>query len=353
MFAASSIPSSARAVTATFPGATVPFGMVQLSPDTDNSRWDACGGYHYDDPTILGFSHTHLSGTGVADMMDVLVVPSVGPVVLSPGTVEHPEGSYRARFDHASERASPGYYRVILKDKGVEAELTATARVGLHRYRFDPQTAAKGGHLLIDFHHRAQDNEATPTRVTQASLTVIGNDTLVGSRQVDLWAPGRTIHFAMKLSRPFAHAQLYAYDTALAASARTVTGAGDGGNLKCALMYPDATVGPLLVKVAISAVDVDGALKNLDAELPGWDFEAVHTSARAAWSKELSRLKIEGASETDAKIFYTAYYHTLLAPACSAMWTGVIAAWIQRSITCQRARRTTRTLSQAKRFIDV
>src|SRR5882724_11940146 len=165
----------------TFPGATVPFGMVQLSPDTDTGRWDACSGYHHDDTSILGFSHTHLSGTGVGDMMDVLVVPASGPVRLKPGTLESPEGSYRSRFDHADERASPGYYRVLLKDSGIEAELTATARAGLHRYRF----AQEGpGHLLIDLSHGAQDPDDVPTRITDASLRTIGNNLLIGGRRV-------------------------------------------------------------------------------------------------------------------------------------------------------------------------
>src|SRR3954453_18630300 len=109
----------------TFPGPTVPFGMVQLSPDTDVARWDACSGYHHDDTSIMGFSHTHLSGTGVGDMLDVLVVPATGPVRLQPGSLQSPEGGYRSRFDHSDERAAPGYYRVRLRDTGVEAELTA------------------------------------------------------------------------------------------------------------------------------------------------------------------------------------------------------------------------------------
>ncbi len=288
----------------------MPFGMVQLSPDTDNCRWDACGGYHYDDPTIMGFSHTHLSGTGIADMMDVLVVPRVGAVRLNPGTLDHPEGSYRSAFDHASEQASPGYYRVTLKDVGVEAELTATVRAGLHRYRFDPGMAAQGGHILVDLRHGAQDNVETATRVTDASLRLIGSDTLVGGRRVGQWAAGRVIYFAMKLSRPFASAQLYANDIALDAGSTAVAGA----NLKCALMYPDAAAGPLLVKVGLSAVDIDGALNNLATEIPDWDFDGVCARARDAWTQELGRIQVEGADESDKRILYTAYYHTLLAP---------------------------------------
>jgi predicted alpha-1,2-mannosidase len=294
----------------TFPGASAPFGMVQLSPDTDNARWDACAGYHIDDPTLLGFSHTHLSGTGIADMMDVLVVPAVGPLKLRPGTLDHPEGGYRTRLDHASERASPGYYRVRLTDHGIEAELTATPRAGLHRYRFDPATAAAGGHILIDLYHGSQDNPETPTRVTDAVLHLVDDTTLVGSRHVSEWAQGRQIHFAMKFSRPFARAELYSNDRPLEAGVRQAAGA----NLKCALIYPDAAAAPLLIQCAVSAVDIDGALRNLAADLPDWDFDAVHARTRAAWTRELSRVEIKGASETDRTIFYTALYHTLLAP---------------------------------------
>jgi predicted alpha-1,2-mannosidase len=294
----------------TFPGASAPFGMVQLSPDTDNARWDACAGYHFDDPTLLGFSHTHLSGTGIADMMDVLVVPAVGPIKLAPGTLGHPEGSYRSRFDHSSERASPGYYRVILKDSGIEAELTATARAGLHRYRFDPAAAKSGGHLLIDLYHGSQDNSETPTRVTDATLHLIGDSMLVGSRRVSEWAQGREIHFAMKFSRPFARADLFSNDAPLGAGTRQASGA----NLKCALIYPDAASAPLLVKCAVSSVDTAGAVRNLFAEIPDWDFDAVHAQTRDAWTRELSTIAVEGASDTDRTIFYTALYHTLLAP---------------------------------------
>ncbi len=294
----------------TFPGASAPFGMVQLSPDTDNARWDACAGYHFGDSTLLGFSHTHLSGTGIADMMDVLVVPAVGPIKLQPGALDHPEGGYRSRFDHASERASPGYYRVLLKDQGIEAELTATARAGLHRYRFDPAAAKAGGHILIDLYHGSQDNPETDTRVTDAVLHLVDETTLVGSRRVSEWAQGRQIHFAMKFSRPFARAELYSNDRPLEADARQAAGA----NLKCALIYPDAASAPLLIKCAVSSVDIDGALRNLAAELPDWDFEGVHARTRDAWRRELSTIEIEGARETDRTIFYTALYHTALAP---------------------------------------
>jgi predicted alpha-1,2-mannosidase len=290
----------------TFPGPALPFGMVQLGPDTDNARWDACSGYHHDDTTILGFSHTHLSGTGGRDMMDVLVVPAVGPVVLDPGTVHRPEGSYRQRFDHAEERATPGYYRVRLKESGIEAELTATLRAGLHRYHF-PRGE---GHLLIDFHHGAKDKDDGFTGITEASLRLVAPDLLVGSRRVHSWADGRQVHFAMRLSRPCAGADFFANDRPLQPSGQGVSGA----NLKVALRYPDAGAAPLLVKVGISGVDQQGAIRNVDTEMPGWDFEGVREAARMAWERELSCIRIEGATPAQEKIFYSALYHTMLAP---------------------------------------
>jgi len=291
----------------TYPGATVPFGMVQLSPDTDVGRWDACSGYHHDDTSILGFSHTHLSGTGVGDMMDVLVMPGTGPVCLQPGSLDHPEGSYRSRFDHADERASPGYYRVLLKDYDVEAELTATARAGLHRYRFG---RAEPGHLLIDLSHGARDPADVPTKVTEASLRIVGDDMLVGARHVHQWADGRVIYFALQVSRPFAVVELYSNNRSVPAGSVEARGA----RLKCVLQFPDAHVEPLFVKVGISAVDSDGALRNLQAEIPRWDFEGVHCAARSAWEQELSRIQVQGGTDSDRRIFYTALYHTALAP---------------------------------------
>ncbi|PPU93125.1 GH92 family glycosyl hydrolase [Xanthomonas albilineans] len=291
----------------TFPGATLPFGMVQLSPDTYNAVWDACSGYHADDSSIMGFSHTHLSGTGIGDMLDVLLVPGTGKVKLVPGTLDNPDAGYRSRYDHADEAASPGYYRVRLKDSGVHAELTATARAGLHRYHFPK---GKPAHLLLDFCHGMQDKPGIPTRISDAQLRIVDAQTVTGGRRVYQWAKGRYIYFALRLSRPFATAQLYSEDKPLAASARQA----DGTQLKLALHYPDAADAPLLVKVGLSAVSAENALANLDSELPDFNFAGVHAAAVAAWEKELGRVRIDSDDDAQRRIFYTALYHSLLAP---------------------------------------
>ncbi|WP_454830835.1 GH92 family glycosyl hydrolase [Pseudoxanthomonas wuyuanensis] len=296
----------------TFPGATLPFGMVQLSPDTNNTTWDGCSGYHESDGSIMGFSHTHLSGTGIGDMLDFLVVPRTGEVRLQPGSLDAPESGYRSRYDHADEAASPGYYRVLLKDTGIHAELTATARAGLHRYRF-PQ--GQPGHLLLDLSHGYQDNPSTPTRISDVQLRIVDERTIVGGRRVYQWAKGRYIFFAMRLSRPFAQAQLYNGDQPLDEDARQA----DGGRLRAALHFPDAAAAPLLVKVGISAVSAENALANLDAELPDFDFVRVHAEAVAAWEQALARVRIDTDDrDTDdgmqRRIFYTSLYHSLLAP---------------------------------------
>jgi predicted alpha-1,2-mannosidase len=296
------------------PAATTPFGMVQLGPDTDNARWDACSGYHHDDTTLLGFSHNHLSGTGVGDLLDVLVVPRTGPVVLSPGTLAQPQGSYRQRFDHQDEVAEPGYYAVLLRESGIGVELTATARVGLHRYRFPG-----AGHLLIDFAHGARDepdaasladDPSGPTKVTEASLKLVAPDLIVGSRRVHQWADGRQIHFALRLSRPAAQVQFFCNDAALPAGTAEVAGA----NLKAALMLPDAGAAPVMVKVGLSGVDVAGALAALEAEVPGWDFAMVRGAARAAWAERLGAVRVQGGTRDQRAIMATALYHTAAAP---------------------------------------
>ncbi|EGF93475.1 alpha-1,2-mannosidase family protein [Asticcacaulis biprosthecium C19] len=288
-----------------FPGATVPFGMIQLSPDTDNARWDACSGYYYDDATLLGFSHTHLSGTGASDMMDLLVVPFVGETKLSPGTLANPEGSYRTRMSHEHEVATPGYYSLILPDSGIRAELTATARAGLHRYTFPLGQRAR---ILLDWTHGYRDRDPKQTLIASAQLQANSPTVLAGSRRVLQWANGRHIHFAMRLSQPFEIIQYYENDQPVDAIAALT-----GQKLKAVLDFGILTE-PLLLTVGVSAVDIPGALNNLDSDLAHWDFDAVTGAARALWAEALSPIRIETTSESDRRIFTTALYHAHMAP---------------------------------------
>lgn len=288
----------------TYPGASVPFGFVQVSPDTDNTRWDSVSGYHMDDPTMLGFSHTHLSGTGVGDMLDVLLRPGVGEPVLNPGTLANPEGSYRARYAHQDEYAEPGYYRVLWREEGITTELTATCRTGLQRYHFP---ATGDAFVLVDFAHGMQDHVGVPTRIKNASLQWTGVR-LTGSRQVYQWASGRMIAFAMEFSRPPRSVTLYSEDRPVGDGATHVT----GERLKAVVRF-DGTQ-PVTVRTGLSPVDEAGALANLTTELQTWAFDTVRHAARHEWTTLLARAEVEGGTIDERKSFYTGLYHAALGP---------------------------------------
>ena len=288
----------------TYPGASVPFGMVQLSPDTYNDGWDWCSGYHFSDSSIMGFSHTHLSGTGIGDMLDVLVMPGTGQARTVPGTRENPGEGYRSRFDHASESAEPGYYSVLLKDYGIRAELSATERSGIHKYTF-PQSDSS--HFIVDLVHAFG---ASPEAVAWTELENKNNDTILGGRCVARWARGRQVYFAMKFSKPFREFQILSEDKPL--------DAGTHGerlrHLKCLVHYQTSQGEVIYVKTGLSGVSAEGALKNLEAEIPAWDFDKVRKAAKQSWQRELSRIQIESSNQKQKEIFYTAMYHTMLAP---------------------------------------
>lgn len=274
----------------TYPGATVPFGMVQLSPDTYNDGWDWCSGYHTSDTSIMGFSHTHLSGTGVGDMLDFLLMPSTRAVQFDPGPRENPDLGYRSRFSHSNETAEPGYYSVLLADYQIRAELTATERAGFHRYTFPKSDAS---HFILDLAHVSGKD----TKINWAQIDVTGNDTIVGGRSTAGWANGREIYFAMKFSRPFA-----GVDKA------------SGSKIKAAILFPTSAGEVIHVKVGISGVSVAGARQNLDAEIPHWDFNATRSAAKAVWQTELGKIQIESPEVSKKQIFYTALYHSFSAP---------------------------------------
>jgi predicted alpha-1,2-mannosidase len=283
----------------TFPGATTPFGMVQLSPDTRTAGWDACGGYYNDDTEILGFSHTHLSGTGIGDYGDVLIMPFTGEVNFSSGTLQKPDYGYRSPFKKENQVATPGYYKVLLDRFHITTELTATPRVGISRHTF-PQTATAG--FVIDMKHSLQNK-----KVLEAELEIVSDHEIAGWRHVSGWAPNRWIYFHAEFSKPF-KAVLYSDDAAQ--KTRSVT----GKNVKAKLEFSTQAKEKILVKVGISPVDMAGAKKNLVAELPGWDFDGAAAAAKKMWEQQLGGIQLSGGSDEQKKVFYTALYHASISP---------------------------------------
>lgn len=309
----------------TFPGATVPFGMIQLSPDTQiryyKQSYPWAAGYQYQDPTILGFSHTHFSGAGHSDLGDILTVPIAGDVRLDPGDQDKPLSGYRSRFSHDSERAEPGYYAVTLSDYGVRAELTATTRVGLHRYTFP---ADKPVHILVDLRSSIYDY---PAKVLWSRVRVRPDGAVTGYRETRGWAPGRQLYFAMRFSRAPVASHIYNREPGGPMGQRRPdynpnfspwadpddVVSREGRGLVAVFDFGVLPAAPVLVKVAISAVSEENALRNLDEEAPQWDFDAKRAAAAAAWRKALAALDIE-APEPMRRSLYTALYHALMAP---------------------------------------
>jgi predicted alpha-1,2-mannosidase len=286
----------------TYPGATVPFGAVQLSPDTFNSEWDWCSGYHISDSSIMGFSHTHLSGTGCGDLLDILLMPGTGEVKLVPGSRENPDEGYRSRFSHQDEVARPGYYSVLLKDYNIKAELTATERTGFHRYTF-PQS--ESSHFMLDLEHAYM----SPNTVEWGRMRKAGPDLIVGGRSTKAWGNGREVYFAMQFSKVPDRITWYAEDHEVDSS-----DAVNGKVVKCVLHYTTTPGEVIQVKTGISGTSEENALKNLKAESPGWDFEKLAREAQAKWQHELSKIRITMADDVHKKIFYTGLYHMMLGP---------------------------------------
>ncbi len=273
----------------TYPGATVPFGMVQVSPDNGRAGWDWSSGYHWSDSVITGFSHTHLSGTGIGDLLDVLVMPVPGPVDLSVDTLPDGTRPYADRFSHAEEQASPGYYAVTLQRTRIHVELTATTRVGLHRITF-PEGSHPG--LVVDLGYAENWDRPTDTEFRQISDTLF-----LGKRYSTGWAKDERVYFALVTSRPV----------------RSVERVGKPPHQRFLLHFARGT-GPVLLKVGISYVDEVGALNNVKSEAPGWDFDRARVRAARMWRHELSKVRVRGGTPADRTIFYTALYHTRLAP---------------------------------------
>ncbi|MGI4829547.1 MAG: GH92 family glycosyl hydrolase [Janthinobacterium lividum] len=287
-----------------FPGASVPFAAVQLSPDTFNDQWDWCSGYHISDNSIMGFSHTHLSGTGCGDLLDFLVMPGSGPVRLVAGDRTHPEAGYRSRFSHANEVSQPGFYSVFLDDPKVKVELTSTERTGIHRYTFPQNDDAW---IIVDLTHSYLTNDASS--VYTAELMQPATDTLAGGHVTRAWGHDRQCFFTMQFSKQPTHVVLYSDDKPVSTADML-----KGDNLKAVLHFSTRAGETICVRTGISGVSAEGAARNLKAEQTDWDFDKIRLAAQEKWRAQLSRVHAEVADPDQKRIFYTALYHMSLGP---------------------------------------
>ena len=308
----------------TFPGACVPFGFVQLSPDTDTIPYEKdgkynpdvyryCAGYQFRDKTIVGFSHTHFNGTGHSDLGDFLIMPTVGKLQLNPGTADHPESGFRSPFRKETEKATPGYYRVHLDDPDVEAELTATSRCGFHQYTFPKSDSAR---IILDMLHGIYNYDG---KVLWAYVRV-HNDTLItGYRITRGWARTRYIYFALRFSKPFKSYGFRNDEQPVYRGFWRKFNQQDnfpemaGRKIRAHFDFNTNEGERIMVKIGLSAVSMNGALDNLQAEIPHWDFEKTRMEAQRSWEAELGRIRIGGSGERKIN-FYTAFYHTLQSP---------------------------------------
>lgn len=276
----------------TFPGATMPFGMMQLSPDTRMADWDGSSGYHYSDSVIYGFSHTHLSGTGIPDYCDILMMPFSGPV-------KWKKEDYRSPFSHKNEKAFPGYYEVLLDKHRIKAQLTTTLRSGMHQYTFP--RSDKEGSVLIDLAHRDQ--------VLESWIEKISPYEIKGYRRSKSWAQNQQIYFHIRFEKPMLEFAVRDENGRVIA-----TNLMQGKDVKAFARFALGDDKMVRAKVGISAVSAEGAALNLASEMRDWDFGGYVTKARNAWNHELKKIEVEGGSEDERKIFYTALYHTMIAP---------------------------------------
>ncbi len=309
----------------TYPGATVPFGAVQLSPDTDtipyekNGKYNGevyqyCAGYRYEDKSIVGFSHTHLSGTGHSDLGDFLIMPTQGELQLNPGVASDTRSGYRSAFSHATEIAEAGYYKVKLDDDNILAEMTATTRVGMHQYTFPK---SEQSHLVLDLMSGIYNYDG---KTVYTYVRVINDSLITGYRQTSGWARTRTVYFAMSFSKAFYRYGQKNYDAKQAY--RGFWGKFDqntnfpeiaGRKIRMYFDFKTEEQERIKIKVALSPVSQENALENMRAEIPDWDFEKVKSEAQALWNKELNKIQITASEEVKIN-FYTSMYHTFINP---------------------------------------
>ncbi|QKX07647.1 glycoside hydrolase family 92 protein [Aquimarina sp. TRL1] len=310
----------------TFPGATAPFGMVQLSPETNQQAmfkedgsynkdtYKYCSGYQYDDQTIFGFSHTHFSGTGHSDLGDFLVMPTTGELTLEPGKAETPKSGFHSQFDHATEKATPGYYAVDLADYGIKAELTATARVGFHQYTFPKSDNA---HIILDLISNIYNHDDKNVW----TFVRIENDSLVtGYRQTNGWARTKKVFFAMQFSKPFHSYGHKRYEKVIYNGFYRRFNEEEnfpemaGKNIRAYFNFKTEENEKIKIKFALSPVSTNGAVKNLEQEIPHWEFDQVKQETRDKWNTELSKIQVKTSTKEQKETFYSALYHTMLGP---------------------------------------
>lgn len=287
----------------TYPAATTPFGMVQAGPDTGIEGWQHSSGYHADDTSILGFSHTHLSGTGASDMGDILLMPQTGTPRFEAGPADDPGSGYRSRFDRATEKASPGYYSVVLSDYDIRVEITATPRGAMHRYVY-PQEKPAG--VLLDLVHGIGD------RTTESDIQVVDDHSLCGFRRSSGFIADHRYYFHITFSEPFETVQ-------------TIRNPQTGDPEKLYVSFAEGAT--LLAKVALSTVSEEGARRNLEAELPDWDFDRTRRQARQLWETAFSTIDATFSTDAQRTVFYTALYHSLLTPNLITDVDGAYRGW--------------------------
>jgi predicted alpha-1,2-mannosidase len=309
----------------TFPGATTPFGMVQLSPETNQEPYAIegkynpetyryCSGYQFQDHTIFGFSHTHLSGTGHSDLGDFLMMPTTGKLNLEPGKANQPKSGYHSQFSKNTEKASPGFYEVMLDDYKIKAELTATERVGFHKYTFPKSSES---HIILDLMSNIYNYDA---KNVWTFVRVEDNQTVTGYRETTGWARTRKVYFAMKFSKPFKNYGRKRYENVEYNGFYRKFNENEnfpefaGRQIRAYFDFDTEENESIYIKFALSGVSTSGAMKNLEAEIPGWDFEKTKKEASNKWEKELSKIEVETLDEKDKTTFYTALYHTMMSP---------------------------------------
>ena len=277
----------------TFPGPVLPFGMVQLSPDTRiDGSWDGCGGYHYSDSIIYGFSHTHLSGTGVSDWGDILIMPTVGLPSCD-------NKIYSSKFNHATEKAGAGFYEVMLKDDGIKAELTTTLRTGIHRYTFQQKSEAN---IILDLLHR--------DKTLTSNVTLIDSVTVGGYRISEGWAKEQQVFFIMRFSNPIKKLE-FSFKKSFKPKLETRKKEKAQGAF---FQFDLSDDKELIVKIAISSVSLEGALKNLEAEAKHWDFDKYKVDAEKTWNTQLKKIEVSDGNKDKLTVFYTALYHCFIHP---------------------------------------